>query len=117
MNLFFTIFGALPLGLAVRRRSTALLTYLLVDSFVFSFQTLNVLLTWMSGGKGIGGGSGFGDSPAGAFPIDYATGEVSAYGVVNLLITSAGIGLVLLGARLRSRREARRTVADAVPVG
>lgn len=115
MNLLFTILGALPLGLLVRRRQAALLTYLVVDSFLFTFQTLNVLLTWMAGGQGIGGGSGFGDSPHG-FPVDYATGEVAAYGVVNLLITTAGVGLVLLGARLRSRRAVRRA-AHAVPVG
>jgi hypothetical protein len=117
MNLLFTVLGALPLGLFVGRRPVALLSYLLVDSFLFSFQTLNVLLTWMSGGKGVGGGSGFGDSPTGPLPIHYARGEVLAYGVVNLLITGAGVGLVLLGARLRSRREARRTVARAVQVG
>jgi hypothetical protein len=117
MNLLFTVLGALPLGLLVGRRHAALVSYLLVDSFLFSFQTLNVLLTWMSGGKGIGGGSGFGDSPTGGFPLDYAQGEVIAYGVVNLLITGVGVGLVLLGARIRSRREARPTVADAVPVG
>jgi hypothetical protein len=53
------------------------------------------------------------------FPIDYAQGEVVAYGVVNLLITGVGVGLVLLGARLRSRRTGRRSVAGAgaVPVG
>jgi len=115
MNLFFTVLGALPLGLFVGRRHAALLTYLIVDSFLFSFQTLNVLLTWMSGGKGVGGGSGFGDSPAGTFPIDYAKGEVLAYGVVNLVITLVGVGLVLLGARIRVRRTAR--VTEPVPVG
>ena len=117
MNLFFTLLGALPLGLLVRRRGTALVAYLLADSFLFSFQTLNVMLTWMSGGKGIGGGSGFGDSPTGPFPIDYAHGEVIAYGVVNLLITGVGVGLVLLGFRLRSRRGDRRPIDGAVPVG
>lgn len=114
MNLFFTVLGALPLGLLVRRRHVALLAYLLVDSFLFTFQTLNVLLTWMSGSTGIGGGSGFGDAPTGTFPIDYARGEVAAYGVVNLLITAAGIGLVLLGARLRERRTGRRPAEIAV---
>jgi hypothetical protein len=112
MNLLFTLLGALPLGFLVRRRQAALVAYLLVDSFLFSFQTLNVLLTWMSGGKGIGGGSGFGDSPAGSFPIDYASGEVAAYGIVNLIITLAGVGLVLLGVRLRARWAARATAID-----
>lgn len=116
MNLFFTVLAALPLGFLVARREVALMSYLLVDSFLFTFQTLDVLLTWMSGGTGVGGGSGFGDSPTGAFPIDYVKGEVIAYGVVNLLITGFGVGLVLLGARLRSRREVRRTSAGAVPL-
>lgn len=116
MNLSFTLVGALPLGLLVHRRHLAVLTYLLLDSFLFSFQTLNVLLTWMSGGKGVGGGSGFGDAPAGSFPISYAHGEVIAYGVVNLLITTAGVGLVLAGARIRARRSATSS-PDTVPVG
>jgi hypothetical protein len=116
MNLLFTLVGALPLGLLVRRRHVALLTYLIVDSFLFSFQTLNVLLTWMSGGTGIGGGSGFGDTPSGPFPVAYAQGEVLAYGVVNLVITTVGVGLVLLGARLRSRRSGRPAPAG-VAVG
>lgn len=117
MNLFFTALGALPLGLLVARRRTALRTYLLVDSFLFTFQTLDVLLTWMSGGKGVGGGSGLGDPPAGGFPIDYARGEVAAYGLVNLVITGVGVGLVLLGSRLRSRRQSRSQVTDALPIG
>jgi ABC-type xylose transport system permease subunit len=104
VNLLFTVLCALPLGLLVGRRQVAVLAYLIVDSFLVTFQTLAVLLTWMSGGKGIGGGSGFGASPTGAFPIEYARGDVLAYGVVNLLITAAGVGLVLLGARLRSSR-------------
>jgi hypothetical protein len=116
MNLLFTLLGALPLGLLVRRRHVAVLTYLLVDSFLFSFQTLTVLLTWMSGNQGIGGGSGFGDAPAGTFPISYAHGEVVAYGVVNLLITSAGVGLVLAGVGVRARRSAHAS-RRAVPVG
>jgi hypothetical protein len=112
MNLLFTLVGALPLGFLIRRRQVAVLSYLIVDSFLFSYQTLGVLLTWMSGGKGIGGGSGFGDSPSGSFPIEYAQGEVAAYGVVNLLITLVGIGLVLLGARAKAWWAARGTVVD-----
>lgn len=107
MNLLFTRLGALPLGIFVGRRQLAVLTYLIVDSFLVTFQTLAVLLTWMSGGTGIGGGSGFGDNPTGAFPIDYARGEVIAYGAVNALITAVGVGLVLLGAVVRTRRARR----------
>jgi hypothetical protein len=68
MNLFFTALGALPLGLLVGRRHWALFTYLLVDSFFFSFQTLNVLLTWMSGGKGSGAVRGSVTPRPAAFP-------------------------------------------------
>ena len=116
MNLLFTVLGALPIGLLVHRRHVAVLTYLVVGSFVFSFQTFGVLLTWMSGQKGLGGGSGLGAAPTGSFPIHYATGELIAYGVVNLVITAAGVGLVLVGARIRSRRAAGREVAELVPV-
>src|SRR5262245_7724041 len=112
MNLIFTLVAALPLGYLVRGRLVAVFTYLVVDSFLFTFQTLGVLLTWMSGGAGIGGASGFGDSPTGSFPIDYASGEVAAYGVVNLVLVLVGIGLVLLGARARAWRAARGTVVD-----
>ena len=112
MNLIFTIVAAFPLGFLVRRRRDAILAYLIIDSFLFSFQTLGVLLTWMSGAKGRGGASGFGDPPSGPFPIDYASGEVAAYAVVNLVIILAGIGLVLLGVRAKAWRAARGTVVD-----
>jgi hypothetical protein len=36
---------------------------------------------------------------------------------VNLLITGLGVGLVLLGAHFRARREGRRASTGAVPVG
>ena len=104
MNLLFTILAAFPLGFLVSRRQTALLSYLIVDSFIFSLQSLNLLLTWMSGGSGLGGSSGFGDTPSGPFPIDYSSSEVIAYGGLNAIITLVGIGLVLLGSRVRTRR-------------
>lgn len=115
MNLFFTVLAAFPLGFVVARRQTALLTYLIADSFLFSLQTLSLLLTWMSGGSGLGGASGFGDTPSGPFPVDYSRSEVIAYGVVNAVITLAGVGLVLLGARLRTRRTTQRA-QDVVDV-
>ena len=115
MNLFFTIIAAFPLGFFVSRRQTALLSYLIVDSFLFTLQSLNLLLTWMSGGSGLGGSSGFGDTPSGSFPIDYSSSEVIAYGVVNAIITLIGVGLVLFGARVRSRRSAQHT-PDVVDV-
>src|SRR5215204_6156493 len=116
MTLLFTVLAAFPLGFLVTRRQTALLTYLITGSFLFSLQSLNLLLTWMSGGSGLGGSSGFGDTPSGQFPIDYSSSEMIAYGVVNAIITVVGIGLVLLGSRVRARRPATSRAHDVVDV-
>lgn len=110
MTLYFAILTTLPLGFFVRRRGVALLTFLIAHSFVFTWQSVGVLLTWMSGGKGIGGGSGFGPAPSGDLPLAFSTSEFVAYGVVNLIIIAAGVGLVLLGAKLRARRGQQNTV-------
>jgi hypothetical protein len=114
MNIVFTVLVALPLGLFLPRRLLAVLVYLVADSFVFSYQTVGVLLTWLSGGTGLGGASGFGRSPAGELPTSYSSSEFTAYGIVNLVIVLAGVGLVLLGARLRARRGARSSAEVAV---
>jgi hypothetical protein len=110
MNIAFTILVALPLGLLVRSRGTALLAYLIADLFVFTFQTLDVLLNWMAGKSAIGGANAFGPSPD-AVPIHYSESEVIAYGIVNLAVMLAGIGLVLFGHRIRARRTAPKNVA------
>jgi hypothetical protein len=109
MNIIVTILVALPIGLLVRNRGTALLSYLIADLFVFTFQTLDVLLNWMAGKGGLGDAQAFGPNP-GAFPISYSESDVFAYGVVNLAITLAGTGLVLLGHRIRARRAAAKNV-------
>jgi hypothetical protein len=113
MNIAFAILAALPLGLLIRNRETAVLAFVIADLFVFTLQTLDVLLNWMAGKSGIGGAQAFGPYPS-AFPISYAQSEVIAYGVVNLIITLTGIGLVLLGHRIRARRA---TAKDVVTVG
>ena len=105
MNLIYTVLVALPLGLFVSSRSTALLSYLLVGSYLFSFQNTSVLLGWL----GSQDRPAFGPFPDG-FPAEAATGEVIAYGVVNTVITLVGVGLVLAGARLRARRASTRDV-------
>lgn len=112
MNLFFTLFAALPLGYLLSRRAVALTTYLIADSFVFSYQSVWVLLTWMSGDNGLGGASGFGPTPRGPLPVDHSTGELLAYGLVNLVITLAGIGLVVLGTKLRARGADQKVAVD-----
>lgn len=107
MNLLYTVLVALPLGLLVASRSTAVLSYLLLGSYLFSFQNTTVMLTWL----GHGSHPAFGPSPD-AFPAEAVTSEVVAYGAVNAAITLAGVGLVLLGARIRARRTARRHVVS-----
>lgn len=105
MNLIYTVLVALPLGLVISSRSTAVLTYLLIGSYLFSFQNTSVLLGWF----GHSSTPAFGPYPEG-FPAEAAYGEVIGYGVVNAVIVLVGVGLVLAGARLRARRELRRHV-------
>jgi hypothetical protein len=105
MNLFYTALVALPLGLLISSRATAVLSYLLIGSYLFSFQNTSVLLGWL----GHSSDSAFGPFPQG-FPAEAVTGEVIGYGVVNAVITLVGVGLVFLGARLRGRRMSRRNV-------
>lgn len=111
MNLYFCLLATIPLGYFVPRRHVAVLTYLLIDSFLFTYQTLGVLLTWLSGSKGIGGGSAFGPAPD-SIPLKYSGSELAAYGIVNLVLVLVGLGLVLLGARLRARRLNSRRAVD-----
>ena len=110
MNLYFLLL-TVPIGYFVSPRTVAILTYLLIDSFIFSYQTLGVLLTWMSGATGLGGASAFGPAPD-SIPITYSGSELAAYGIVNLVITLIGIGLVLLGAKLRARKRNSHTAVD-----
>lgn len=108
MNVVFTLVASLGLGFFVRQRGTAVLTYLIADSFLFTFQTLEVLLNWMSGNEGAGGAKAFGPFPT-ALPLTYQDSEVLAYGVVNLVIIAVGIGLTIGANRLATKRAATKT--------
>ncbi len=99
MNVIYTLLVALPVGLLVRDRSTALISYLISGSFVVTFQTANLLMEWVDGDE-----SGLGKHGSGFHT------EFGAYMVVNSVVTVVGIGLVLLGNRLRTRRQARKDV-------
>lgn len=109
MTLIYTVLIALPLGYFVRTRSTALLSYLLAGSYLFSYQNTGVLLDWL----GHSSPSAFGPFPD-DFPAKASPSETLGYGVVNLVISVAGIGLVILGHRLAAPRRAKRS---AVAVG
>lgn len=107
MNIIYSVLVAFPLGFFVASRGMAVISYLLAGSYLFSFQSTSVLLSWMSHSSP----SAFGPFPK-AFPVTYSNSEFFGYGAVNLVITVIGIGLVLLGHRVASRRRAKRgTVA------
>lgn len=107
MNLVYTLLVAFPLGFLVRERRHALVAYLIADAFLFTFQSIGLLLDYLAHR----GRSAFGPFPT-ELPIGYSDGEYWGYGAVNLVITTAGIGLVVLGARARRRRQRRRVSVE-----
>lgn len=109
MNIIFTVLFALPIGYFVKQRGLAVVAYLAVDAIVFGFQSVTVLLDWLSNSPPVA----FGPSPTG-FPITYSSGELLAYGVVNLIVIAVGVGLTVLGTVIAKRRSVKR---EAVLVG
>lgn len=87
MNAIALVLVALPAGLLLRERRTALAVRCVVFFFIHPFQTVQVNAE---------------QAPAG---VDWSCA------VVNLAILLAGAGLVVPGARVRARRAARSTVA------
>jgi hypothetical protein len=113
MNLVFTIVASLGIGFFVRNRSVAVVAFLIASSFLFTFQTLDVLLNWMGANGGIGGAKAFGPFPTG-FPVAYQQSELYAYGVVNLVIIAVGIGLTIGANKLAAKRAATK---DRISLG
>ena len=81
---------------------------MVLDSFLFTFQTLDVLLNWMSAKDGMGSAKAFGPFPS-AIPIAHERSEVFAYGAVNLVIIAVGVGLTIGANKLATRRDAAKT--------
>lgn len=108
MNLIYTVLIAFPLGYFVQIRSTAVVTYLVAGSYLFSYQSTIVLLDWF----GHSSPSAFGPFPD-DFPARASSSETLGYGLVNLAITVVGIGLVLLGHWIAARRRAKRHTVTA----
>lgn len=106
MNLIYTVLAAVPIGFLIRPRATALLTYLVLGSWIFAFQSVSLVLSWI----GHAGRPAFGPFPT-SFPAVADNGEVIGYAAVNLVITTIGVGLVVLGHRLRARRQSRSEVS------
>jgi|SRR5579875_180651 len=98
MELLLMLLVPAPIGFFVRSRVVAYLGYVAVHGFVFTFQTLMLLLEWMKGKS-----TAFGD---GTYPRA-SDPDVLSYGLVNLAIFAAGLGLVALGSYLGSRRRTK----------
>jgi hypothetical protein len=92
-----TLLAALPLGYLVRPRLAAHLAYGLGFTYIFTFQTLTLLLAWSAG-------SDAAFDRDGDAPLDYL--------LVTTAIYAAGFGLVTLGHWLRGRRTGRVTGVD-----
>jgi hypothetical protein len=108
MELIVMILAPLPIGFFVRNRLADYIVYIAIHAFVFTFQSLVLVLEWARGSQEAFGGS---------FP-HYEMSEVWGYGAVNLLIYLVGLGLVTLGYRLGSMRRAKQTEAVSLdPVG
>lgn len=107
MNVIYTVLAAFALGFLIRQRAAAVATYLALGALVFGYQTLWLVLEWVGGSTAAFGGP---------FPAS-ADSQIFGYGAVNLIITAAGVALVLLGVRVGSRRAVRRGDARASVVG
>lgn len=97
MALILALLVAFPVGFLVRNRLAAVVIYVAAHSFVFTFQTLQLLREWVRGSTA-------------AFPAEVNDFDTVPYGIVNLLIFAAGLGLVWLGHRLGSKRRKADTV-------
>jgi len=90
-----------PLGYLVRNRTVAFLAYVGVHSFVFTFQSSELVVEWVARKTSAFGANG-----------TYSQAETLSYGLVNLVVYAVGFGLVYLGSRVA----ARRRTAAAVPL-
>jgi hypothetical protein len=81
-----------PLGFLLRNRTAAYIAYIALHAFVFTFQTLFLLIEWAGGSE-----EAFGPYPEGD------SGSIWGYGAVNLVIYAIGFGLVTVGFVARSR--------------
>lgn len=100
MELIIMMLAPFPIGYFMRNRLAAFVAYIAIHGFVFTFQTLNLVLEWVGGSQ-----EAFGPYPKAS------SGNVFSYGAVNLIIFGVGLGLVYLGSRLGSRRRGTSAVA------
>lgn len=105
MELLAMILLPLPLGLLIKNRVVAFLAYITAYCFLFTFQSTSLVIEWAGGST-----AAFGPYP------EANSADVWGYGVVNLVLLLVGLGLVALGAKLRTRRTASRAQSlDPMP--
>lgn len=95
MELIVTLLTAVPIGYFIRQRLVAVLTFVALHSFVFSFQSMQLTREWVGGDTSA--------SPKNPKTVPWG------YGVVNLVLYAGGIGLVVLVGHLAERRRQRRS--------
>ncbi len=108
MNLLFLPIAFL-FGFLIRPKGVAVAIYIAVDALLFTFQSMMQLLLGISGRYGELNAywiTGAGDH------FTFGWGGFISYGLLNLVIVGIGIGLVLLGARLRTRRDSKTVALD-----
>lgn len=118
MNVVTTPIVAILVGMFVRSRLLGAVLYLSIQAFVFTFQTLMVLLIWMAGiGGPFGGNGAFGAAPTG-FPIPFSEGDVWIYGLLNVAVLLVGtaltVGIISLRAKRRTRADSLMKAQPAV---
>jgi hypothetical protein len=105
VELLIAVLVPFPLGFLVKRPIWAYITYIAIHAFVFTFQSLNLLIEWVGGSQ-----EAFGPYP------QASAGQVWSYGVVNLVIYLVGLGLVALGSRVRAWWGRRSMAVSLDPV-
>ncbi len=105
MMILFAILATLPIGYFVADRSRAVLAYLVAASFLFTYQTCTLVMEWVMGSK-----AAFGPN-TGQRDMAFSE-EPTGYAMVNLVALLVGVGLVVLGGRLRARRSAKKGVVS-----
>jgi hypothetical protein len=106
VNIILTIVVGFPLGFLIRSQATGILTYVLVDSYLFTFQTAFLLMQWVDGDEHAFGARG------GQWSAVRTTQLVSYLGL-NGVIVALGVGLVILGHKVRSTRATNRDTVAA----
>lgn len=100
MALIIMLLAPFPIGLLVKSRVGAYIACIALHAFVFTFQSMVLVIDWAGGST----------EAFGAFP-EASSSDLLAYGGVNLVIYLVGLGLVALGQRVQTWHRSRRSGA------